>query len=74
VVRWVIGWVVKHTLLGWIPPQWAGSHRAPGLSDAPNVQSGYRASYSTQYNQIGRQFVGGVNGGGFNSQNYLLTR
>lgn len=34
---------------------------------------GYRASYSTQYNQIGRCFNGGVNGGGFSSENFLLT-
>ena len=34
---------------------------------------GYRTSYSTQVNQVGRCFPGGVNGGGFKSKNYLLT-
>ncbi len=33
----------------------------------------YRASYSTQWNQIGRCFNGGVNGGGFGSANMILT-
>jgi hypothetical protein len=39
------------------------------ISDDP----GYRKSYSTQYNQIGRCFNGGVNGGGFTSPNWLQT-
>ena len=33
----------------------------------------YTQSYSTQNNQVGRCFTGGVNGGGFGSENYLLT-
>ena len=37
-----------------------------GGADDPAVTSGYRASYSTQNNQMGRQFNGGVNSGGFN--------
>lgn len=41
-------------------------------ADASATNS-YRDSYSTQFNQIGRCFNGGVNGGGFNSDNYLLT-
>ena len=35
--------------------------------------SQYRRSYSTQWNQIGRCFNGGVNGGGVGSQNYVVT-
>lgn len=33
----------------------------------------FRRSFSTQYNQIGRCFNGGVNGGGFTSPNWLET-
>ena len=33
----------------------------------------YRRSFSTQFNQIGRCFNGGVNGGGFTSPNWLET-
>ena len=33
----------------------------------------YTQTYSTQNNQIGRCFNGGVNGGGFGSKNFLLT-
>eukprot|EP00041_Stephanoeca_diplocostata_P015178 m.288066 g.288066 ORF g.288066 m.288066 type:complete len:506 (-) comp19954_c0_seq4:193-1710(-) len=41
----------------------------------PNTSSaeGYTQSYSTQWNQIGRCFNGGINSGGFESRNYLLT-
>jgi hypothetical protein len=39
------------------------------ISDDPE----YRRSFSTQFNQIGRCFVGGVNGGGFTSPNWLQT-
>ena len=44
-----------------------------GKAGDESVTSAYRASYSTQSNQVGRQFVGGVNTGGFASQNYLHT-
>ena len=54
--------------MDFLEPDWSS-----GRKDGENVVSGYRASYSTQVNQIGRQFVGGVNGGGFSSSNYLLT-
>ena len=33
----------------------------------------FRRSFSTQFNQIGRCFNGGVNGGGFTSSNWLET-
>lgn len=33
----------------------------------------YRQSFSTQNNQMGRCFNGGINSGGFDSPNYLLT-
>lgn len=38
-----------------------------------NSTSGYRKSYSTQYNQVGRCFNGAINGGGFGSPNHVLT-
>ena len=44
-----------------------------GRATDASVRSAYRASYSTQSNQVGRQFVGGVNTGGFASPNYLYT-
>lgn len=37
------------------------------------VRSGYKASWSTQNNRMGRLFPGGVNTGGWASRNYLLT-
>ena len=43
------------------------------LRDVQKSDPGYRRSFSTQYNQIGRCFNGGVNGGGFTSPNYLET-
>ena len=39
------------------------------ISDDPH----YQRSFSTQFNQIGRCFNGGVNGGGFTSPNWLAT-
>ena len=44
-----------------------------GSASGPAVASGYRASFSSQNNQMGRMFNGGVNTGGFGSRNYLLT-
>ena len=44
-----------------------------GAASSVQVKSGYRAAYSTQNNQMGRKFNGGVNTGGFASQNYLFT-
>ena len=37
------------------------------ISDDP----AFRRSFSTQFNQIGRCFNGGINGGGFTSNNYV---
>jgi hypothetical protein len=45
----------------------------PWNSNNASATQGYRTSYSTQFNQVGRCFNGGVNGGGFSSRNYLLT-
>ena len=45
----------------------------PGWNNPAMAASDYRRSFSTQNNQVGRCFQGGVNGGGFASQNYLLT-
>ncbi len=42
----------------------------PGWNN-PKVTT--QASFATQDNQVGRCFQGGVNGGGFSSQNYVLT-
>ena len=39
------------------------------ISDDPH----YQRSFSTQFNQVGRCFNGGVNGGGFTSPNWLKT-
>ena len=39
------------------------------ISDDPH----FERSFSTQFNQIGRCFNGGVNGGGFTSKNYVQT-
>ena len=44
-----------------------------GKATDASVKTGYRASYSTQNNQVGRNFVGVVNTGGFGTDNYLLT-
>jgi hypothetical protein len=44
-----------------------------GRGSATSLQTDYRASFSTQNNQMGRLFPGGVNTGGWTSQNYLLT-
>ena len=47
----------------------------PGWNNPKTAQNGrdYRQSFSTQNNQIGRCFNGGVNSGGFDSPNFLLT-
>ena len=45
----------------------------PGWSSPSAAALEYRQSFSTQDNQVGRCFQGGVNGGGFASKNYLLT-
>ena len=45
----------------------------PGWLEPKMAASNYTHSFSTQNNQIGRCFNGGVNGGGFASNNYLLT-
>lgn len=45
----------------------------PGWNNPKTAASDYRQSFSTQDNQIGRCFNGGVNGGGFDSPNYILT-
>ena len=45
----------------------------PGWNNPLTAAQGYRQSFSTQNNQVGRCFQGGVNGGGFGSPNYLLT-
>ena len=44
-----------------------------GWNNPKTAEQGYTQSFSTQDNQIGRCFVGGVNGGGFDTKNYLLT-
>ena len=44
-----------------------------GAANDEAVTSGYRASYSTQNNRMGRLFPGGVNTGGWRSRNFLLT-
>ena len=54
--------------MDFLEPAWQS-----GKASDVAVTSNYTASYSTQNNQVGRQFVGGVNGGGFASDNYLLT-
>ena len=33
----------------------------------------FQRSFSTQFNQIGRCFNGGINGGGFHSENFVVT-
>jgi len=45
----------------------------PGWNNPKMSTLDFRPSFSTQNNQVGRCFQGGVNGGGFGSQNYLLT-
>jgi hypothetical protein len=37
------------------------------------AELGFRPSFATQDNQVGRCFQGGVNGGGFGTEQYLLT-
>ena len=54
--------------MDFLEPAWQS-----GKASDVAVTSNYSASYSTQNNQVGRQFVGGVNSGGFASENYLLT-
>ena len=54
--------------MDFLEPAWQS-----GKASDVAVTSNYTASYSTQNNQVGRQFVGGVNSGGFASENYLLT-
>ena len=56
--------------MDFLEPAWQS-----GKASDVAVTSNYSASYSTQNNQVGRQFVGGVNvrAGGFASENYLLT-
>ena len=44
-----------------------------GRGSATSLETDYRASFSTQNNQMGRLFPGGVNTGGWTSENYLLT-
>jgi len=45
----------------------------PAWNDPGQASTNYTHSYSTQCNQMGRCFVGGVNCGGFSSPNYLVT-
>ena len=45
----------------------------PGWNKPSTAELNYTQSWSTQNNQIGRCFNGGVNGGGFGSNNFLLT-
>ena len=45
----------------------------PGWNNPATAALQYRQAFSTQDNQVGRCFQGGVNGGGFASRNYLLT-
>ena len=45
----------------------------PWNNPAAALNDTFRRSFSTQWNQIGRKFNGGHNGGGFGSPNYLLT-
>lgn len=45
----------------------------PGWNNPSTAQLQYTQSFSTQNNQIGRCFVGGANGGGFSSSNWLST-
>ena len=45
----------------------------PGWNNAKMAAQDFRPSFSTQDNQVGRCFQGGVNGGGFSTDNYLLT-
>lgn len=54
--------------MDFLEPAWNNG----GAGDV-SVTSEYRASYSTQNNQMGRQFNGGVNTGGFGTEQYLYT-
>jgi hypothetical protein len=45
----------------------------PGWNKPATALLNYTQSYATQNNQAGRCFPAGVNPGGFNSQNVLLT-
>jgi len=45
----------------------------PAWNNPAAANDDYRQAFATQNNQVGRCFNGGVNGGGFGSQNYLLT-
>jgi hypothetical protein len=45
----------------------------PWNNPSAAVPDNFRRSFSTQWNQVGRKFNGGHNGGGFGSNNYLIT-
>lgn len=44
-----------------------------GRGSTISLETDYRASFATQNNQMGRLWPGGVNTGGWTSNNYLLT-
>ncbi|EDQ84572.1 uncharacterized protein MONBRDRAFT_12712 [Monosiga brevicollis MX1] len=59
---------------------WAGGNAGemdflePAWQEPNNTRTqGYRRSFDTQFNQVGRCFNGGVNQGGFQSDNYVVT-
>jgi hypothetical protein len=45
----------------------------PGWNNPATAAMNYTQTFSTQNNQVGRCFNGGVNSGGFDTDNYLLT-
>lgn len=45
----------------------------PGWNNPNTANLNYTQSFSTQNNQVGRCFNGGINSGGFGSENYILT-
>lgn len=45
----------------------------PGWNNPASASLNYTQAFATQNNQVGRCFNGGVNSGGFNTRNYVLT-